>query len=60
MRLRTRATFGLYPLAAVVDRVHPARDSMPPAFGVRQLGQATWRHAILGVALGIAGARAAD
>ncbi len=50
--------FGLYPLAAVVDRYHPARDELPPAFGLRQLGQATWRHALFGAVLGIAAERA--
>ncbi len=49
---------GLYPLAAVVDRIHPARDELPAAFGVRQFGQATWRHAVFGVVLGIAAERA--
>ena len=50
--------FGLYPLAAVVDRVHPARHELEPAFGLRQLGQATWRHALFGVVLGVAAERA--
>lgn len=44
--------FGLFPLAAVLDRVHPARDQLPRMFGTRQLLQATWRHAILGTVLG--------
>lgn len=48
----------LYPLAAVVDRVHPARDVLAPAFGHRQFLQATWRHLILGVVLGEVAARA--
>ncbi|MCW2920756.1 MAG: hypothetical protein JWL76_630 [Thermoleophilia bacterium] len=48
---------GLYPLAAIVDSFHPARDELAPAFGVRQLGQATWRHALFGVVLGVAGER---
>ena len=51
--------FGLYPLAAVLDRVHPARGEIAPAFGARQLAQATWRHAILGVVLGELAARVA-
>jgi len=49
--------FGLYPLAAIVDRRHPARDELAPAFGRRQLVQATWRHAILGIVLGEAAHR---
>ncbi|MCW2961287.1 MAG: hypothetical protein JWM90_1674 [Thermoleophilia bacterium] len=49
--------FGLYPLAAIVDRVHPAREQLSPAFGARQLAQATWRHAILGAVVGEAAAR---
>jgi hypothetical protein len=44
------------PLAAMValaDRLHPARDEMPRAFGnTRALAQATWRHLVFGVALG--------
>jgi hypothetical protein len=49
--------FGLYPLAAIVDRVHPRRDVLAPAFGRRQLLQATWRHALLGFILGEVAAR---
>ena len=49
--------FGLYPLAALVDRHHPARGDIAPAFGRRQLAQATWRHAILGIVLGAAASR---
>lgn len=49
--------FGLYPLAALVDRIHPARGEIAPAFGGRELVQATWRHAILGVVLGEVAAR---
>ena len=52
--------FGLYPLAAVVDRVHPARDEIAPAFGLRQLVQATWRHALLGIVVGEVAARIDD
>lgn len=51
--------FGLYPLAALVDAIHPARDEISPAFGARQLVQATWRHAILGGVLGVVGMRLA-
>ena len=49
--------FGLYPLAALLDRVHPARGDIAPAFGPRELLQATWRHALLGVVLGEVAAR---
>jgi hypothetical protein len=35
--------------------VHPARGEIAPAFGRRQLAQATWRHALLGVVLGEVG-----
>jgi hypothetical protein len=49
--------FGLYPLAALLDRVHPARGDIAHAFGARQLLQATWRHALLGVVLGEVAAR---
>lgn len=47
---------GLYPLAALVDRHHPARDAIAPSFGPRQFAQATWRHALFGLLLGL-GAR---
>lgn len=50
--------FGLYPLAALLDRVHPARGDIAPAFGPRELLQATWRHSLLGVVLGEVAARA--
>ena len=50
--------FGLFPLGAVVDRVHPARDELEPLGGNgRALAQATWRHAIFGVVLGLLEAR---
>lgn len=46
--------FGLFPLGAVLDRVHPARDQLPKLGGNgRALAQATWRHAIFGVVLGL-------
>ncbi len=48
---------GLFPLAALVDRFHPARDQLAPVFGTRQFAQATWRHAILGAVLGLAAER---
>ncbi|MCW2925972.1 MAG: hypothetical protein JWM98_3376, partial [Thermoleophilia bacterium] len=45
--------FGMYPLTAAADRVHPARDVLAPSFGRRQLAQATWRHALFGLVLGV-------
>lgn len=50
---------GLYPLAALLDRVHPARGRVAAAFGPRQFVQAAWRHAILGMVLGEVAARVA-
>lgn len=45
--------FGLWPLAAVSDRFHPARDELPQLSGNRAaLAQATWRHILFGVVLG--------
>ncbi len=45
----------LYPLCFVIDRYHPARGEhgIPPLLtNPRAFGQATWRHALFGVALG--------
>ena len=45
----------LYPLCYFVDRHHPARGEpgVPPLLtNPRAFGQATWRHALLGVVLG--------
>lgn len=45
--------FGLWPLVAVTDRLHPARSELPPLSGNRQaLLQATWRHLLFGIVLG--------
>ena len=42
-----------WPLVALVDRVHPARDEMPTLAGSpRAFAQATWRHLLFGVVLG--------
>jgi hypothetical protein len=42
-----------WPLTAVTDRVHPARDEMPSASrSWRALAQATWRHLLFGIVLG--------
>jgi hypothetical protein len=50
--------FGLFPLTAIVDRHHPARDQWQRLWlSRRALAQATWRHAILGLALGLAAHR---
>ena len=42
----------LFPLAAVVDRRHPARAELGPLFTVRGFTQATFRHALFGTVLG--------
>jgi hypothetical protein len=47
----------LFPLGALVDRHHPAREQLAPIFGARQFAQATWRHAILGAVLGVVAER---
>ncbi len=45
--------FVSWPLAAVSDRIHPARDELPKLAGSgRALAQATWRHLLFGVVLG--------
>jgi hypothetical protein len=42
-----------WPLTALVDRRHPARDELPPlATEPRAFVQATWRHLLFGVVLG--------
>jgi hypothetical protein len=46
---------GLYPLAVLVDRYHPARgqEGVPPLLtNPRAFGQATVRHAVFGLVLG--------
>jgi hypothetical protein len=50
--------FALWPLGAVVDRLHPARDELAALGGnSRALAQATWRHVLFGVVLGLLEAR---
>jgi hypothetical protein len=50
--------FGLWPLGALADRLHPARDELDSLSGNRRaLAQATWRHALFGVVLGVLEAR---
>lgn len=45
--------FGLWPLVAVTDRLHPARDELPALRRNRRaLAQATWRHLLFGAVLG--------
>jgi hypothetical protein len=45
--------FAVWPLTAVSDRVHPAREDMPKLAGSgRALAQATWRHLVFGTVLG--------
>lgn len=42
-----------WPGTAVIDRVHPARDDLPPLWGSgRAFAQATWRHVLFGFVLG--------
>ena len=44
---------GIWPLAGFAERVHPARDELPPLAGnARAFAQATWRHLLFGVVLG--------
>jgi hypothetical protein len=43
----------LWPLAALSDRFHPARDDLPPFAGNRRaFAQSTWRHLVFGIVLG--------
>jgi hypothetical protein len=45
--------FSAWPLAAVSDRLHPARDELPVlASSGRAFAQATWRHLVFGIVLG--------
>ncbi len=41
----------LFPLAALVDRHHPARGELAPLFTLRGFAQATARHALFGAVL---------
>ena len=50
--------FAFWPLGRLIDRFHPARDELVPLAGNRRaLVQATWRHALFGLALGALEAR---
>jgi len=43
-----------WPMTVLVDRYHPARDELPKlAASGRAFGQATIRHAVFGVVLGV-------
>jgi hypothetical protein len=42
-----------WPLVALTDRLHPARNELPTAFtSPRALAQSTWRHLLFGALLG--------
>jgi hypothetical protein len=46
--------FGFWPLGRLIDRFHPARRELEPLTGNRRaLAQATWRHVVFGVVLGV-------
>ena len=46
--------FGTWPLIRVSERVHPARSELPRLSGnPRALAQATWRHVLFAVVLGV-------
>jgi hypothetical protein len=46
--------FGFWPLGQLSDRLHPARGDLPRLSGNRRaLAQATWRHLVFGVVLGV-------
>lgn len=47
-------TFGTWPLVSIAERIHPARQDLPKLYGnPRALAQATWRHALFGLILGV-------
>jgi hypothetical protein len=44
---------GLWPLARLIDRHHPARSELAPLSGNRRaFAQAAWRHLVFGLVLG--------
>lgn len=46
--------FGSWPLLGLAERIHPARRDLPGLYGnTPALAQATWRHALFGVVLGL-------
>jgi hypothetical protein len=55
LRMALAEHVALYPLSGLVDRFHPARGEagVPPLLASgRAFAQATWRHALFGIALG--------
>lgn len=45
--------FATWPLVALSDRLHPAREELPAAFAdPRALAQSAWRHLLFGALLG--------
>jgi hypothetical protein len=45
--------FATWPLVALTDHLHPAREELPAAFAdLRTLAAATWRHLLFGILLG--------
>jgi hypothetical protein len=53
--------FGFWPLGRMIDRFHPARRRLDPLSGnSRALAQATWRHLLFGVVLGLLESRLND
>ena len=50
-----------WPSTAFIARLHPAGDDFPPLFSSpRAFAQATWRHALFGLVLGVVEARLND
>lgn len=46
--------FGTWPLIGVAERIHPARSDLPRLAGNRRaLAQATWRHVLFAVVMGV-------
>ncbi len=51
----------LWPLGRVADRYHPARGELTPVgTTARSFAQATWRHALFGLVMGVVEARLND
>jgi hypothetical protein len=42
-----------WPLTVLIDRYHPARNELPQLANRRVFGQATIRHAVFGIVLGV-------
>ena len=45
--------FATWPLTVLFDRYHPAREKLPKLMNGRAFGQATIRHAVYGLVLGV-------